>query len=134
VLVAGFLPFLVAGPRALWDDTVAYGGSTYRIVGYGLSNLLVRIGVIDDRFGAYPFVPLALIVWLPLTAWLVWAQWREGELWLASAGFAVSAFVLFFVSRVFQTSYLAWPFLGLVLAWLFFCSRTDAALRTGPSP
>lgn len=134
VLVAGFAPFLLASPRALWDDTVAYGGSTYRIVGYGLSNLLVRLGVIDDRFGSYPFIPLALLVWLPLTAWLVWTQWRERELWVAPAAFAISSFVLFFVSRVFQTSYLAWPFLGLVLAWLFFDARSAAAARTGPSP
>ena len=31
-------PFLIADPRALWDDTITYGAETYRIVGYGLSS------------------------------------------------------------------------------------------------
>jgi len=117
VLFAGFLPFLVAGPHALFDDTIVYGGKTYRIVGYGLSNLLVRAGAVD-RFGSYPFVPLLIFVWLPVTAWLLVVQWRSRAAWTSAAGFAASAFVLFFLSRVFQTSYLIWPFTGIVLACL----------------
>ena len=58
--LAAFLPFLVADPGALWDDTIAYGADTYRILGYGLSALLLNLGVIDDRFGYYPFLPLAV--------------------------------------------------------------------------
>ena len=46
-------------PGALWRDTVSYGAGTYRIVGYGLSELLSR-GVIDDRYGSYPFGILVL--------------------------------------------------------------------------
>ena len=70
VLVAGFLPFLIADAGALWSDTIAYGTGTYRILGYGLSALLLNAGVIDDRYSAYPFALLALLVWLPVTAWL----------------------------------------------------------------
>ena len=44
VLLAAALPFLIADPGALWDDTIAYGAGTYRIVGYGLSALLVEPG------------------------------------------------------------------------------------------
>ena len=115
-LVAGILPFLVADPGAFWHDTVTYGGSTYRIVGYGLSNLLLKAGVIDDRFGAYPFFWLALLVWLPVTLWLLWNQRRAARLWVAAGAFAVSIFVLFFVSRVFQTSYLIWPLTAVLVA------------------
>ena len=60
MLVAGFLPFLVADAGALWRDTIGYGAGTYRILGYGLSALLLNAGVIDDRYGAYPFALLAL--------------------------------------------------------------------------
>ena len=74
------LPFLIADPGALWDDTIAYGADTYRIIGYGLAAPLLGVGVIDDRFGYYPFLPLALLVWLPLTAWLLWSQWRAATL------------------------------------------------------
>ena len=118
VVTAGALPFLVADPGALWDDTVAYGAGTYRIVGYGLAGLLVKAGAIDNRFDPYPFTLLALLVWLPLTAWLVWNQLRERALWLGAAGFAISMFVLIFLGRVFQSSYLVWPLTGIALAAL----------------
>ena len=105
--LAGFLPFLIADAGALWSDTIGYGTGTYRILGYGLSALLLNAGVIDDRYGAYPFALLALLVWLPVTAWLVWVVRRSGRDWEAAAGFAVSIFVLLFIARVFQTSYLS---------------------------
>ena len=136
IVVATALPFLIADPGALWDDTIAYGADTYRIVGYGLSNLLLNAGVLDDRFGSYPFLPLALLVWLPVTVWLLYVQRREGLLWPGAAGFAVSSFLLFFLSRVFQTSYLLWPLTGVVVAYLLASSERplpSAAAGTAPS-
>ncbi len=115
-VLVGILPFFFANPGAFWRDTITYGGSTYRIVGYGLSNLFLKAGWVDDRWSYYPFIWLALVVWLPVTAWLLWRQWRLGRLWVAAAGFATSIFVLFFVSRVFQTSYLIWPLTAVLVA------------------
>ena len=117
-LIALILPFLIADPGAFWRDTIEYGGSTYRIVGYGLSNLFLKLGIVDDRFGPYPFIWLALLVWLPVTLWLLWNQWRSGRQWTGVAGFAVSIFLLFFVSRVFQTTYLIWPLVAVLVAVL----------------
>jgi 4-amino-4-deoxy-L-arabinose transferase-like glycosyltransferase len=59
---------------------------------------------------------LALIVWLPLTAWLLRTQWRSAHLWTGAACFAVSIFVLFFIGRAFQTTYLIWPLIGILVA------------------
>jgi uncharacterized membrane protein len=118
ILVAGFLPFLIAGPGALWHDTITYGAGTYRIVGYGLSSLFLRAHIVGDRYGSYPFAILALVVWLPVTVWLLLEQRRSGRLWTGMAGFAISIFVLVFIARVFQTSYLIWPLTGGVLAVL----------------
>ncbi len=118
VLAAGFLPFLIADAGALWRDTVSYGTGTYRILGYGLSALLLNAGVIDDRYSAYPFALLALVVWLPVTVWLVWAVRRSGRDWEAAAGFAASIFVLLYIARVFQTSYLVWPLTAIAIAFL----------------
>jgi hypothetical protein len=118
VVVAGFLPFLVADGGALWSDTVRYGAGTYRIIGYGLSALLLRAHLLADRNGAYPFFPLVIAIWLPVTAALVWGQLRERAFWLGGLGFTASVFVLLFVGRVFQISYLAYPLLGLVLTGL----------------
>jgi hypothetical protein len=118
VFVVTALPFLIADPGALWDDTIAYGTDTYRIVGYGLAALLLNLGALDDRFGYYPFLPLAVLVWLPITGWLLWSQWRARTAWTAAAGFSISMFVLLWLSRVFQTSYLAWPLTGIAIAVL----------------
>jgi 4-amino-4-deoxy-L-arabinose transferase-like glycosyltransferase len=90
LVIAGFLPFLIADPHALWDDTITYGTGTYRIVGYGLSALLVRANVIEERTGDYPFFVLALLVWLPVTAILVREQWRTATSWLTGAGLAAT--------------------------------------------
>jgi hypothetical protein len=130
VLLAGILPFAIADPGALWDDTIAYGAQTYRIIGYGLAGTLVEVGILDDRFGSYPFLPLALIVWLPLTAWLVWTQWRSRRLWVGAAGFAASVFVLFYLGRVFQNSYLIWPLTGLVVSFVLASSERVAPARS----
>ena len=81
VLAAGILPFLIADPVAFYDDTIKYGAGTYRIVGYGLSAILVRDGIVADREAAYPFGLIALLTWAPLTVWLLLAQRRaHGDL------------------------------------------------------
>jgi uncharacterized membrane protein len=118
VLAVGILPFLVWGPSALVTDTVEFGAGAYRVVGYGLSNLLVRAHVVD-RTGYYPFVWLALLIWLPLTVVLCRRLARERDHWAAPLAAGVSWFLLFWIARVFQTSYLIYPIAGLAMsaAW-----------------
>jgi hypothetical protein len=118
VLAAGILPFLVADPVAFYDDTVRYGAGTYRIVGYGLSAILVRLGIIEDREGSYPFALLALLTWVPLTVWLLLAQRRAQELWVGAAAFGVSILWLMFIGRTFNNYYLVWPMTGALIAAL----------------
>jgi len=130
-LAVGILPFLVADPGGLWRDTISYGGSTYRIIGYGLSSLFLKAGIVENRYGSYPFVWLLLLVWLPVTAWLLWNQRRAARAWVGAAGFAISMFVLLFISRVFQTSYLVWPLIGIVAAALL-AHADDEDVRAEP--
>ena len=118
LIVAGLLPFLLADPRAMWEDTITYGTGTYRIVGYGLSALLVRASLIEDRTGDYPFFALVLLVWVPVTAIFVREHWRTATNWLGAAGFTASIFLLVFLGRAFHISYLVYPLTGLVLAAL----------------
>jgi len=69
-------------------------------------------------------------VWLPVTAWLVWNQVRSRETWLAAAGFAVSIFVLLYIGRVLQNSYLVWPLAGATVATLLAAvARAGSTLR-----
>lgn len=109
------LPFLLWGPSAFLDDTIVYGTSAYRIVGYGLSGILVDLNVVV-RDGSYPFVLIVLVTWLPLTLLLVRRQLRDPAPWRAALGFALSFLVLAWVARYFQTSGFVYPLVGLILA------------------
>jgi hypothetical protein len=132
VLAAGILPFLAADPKAFYEDTIRYGAGTYRIVGYGLSAILVRLGIIDDREGAYPFALLALLTWVPLTVWLLYIQRRSAELWFGAAAFAVSILWLMFIGRTFNNYYLVWPLTGAVIAALMALHSARAPARPRP--
>jgi uncharacterized membrane protein len=129
VLAAGIVPFAIWDAPDLWEDTIAYGAQTYRIIGYGLAGILVEAGVVD-RFGSYPFLPLAFLVWLPLTAWLAWTQFRSRRLWMGAAAFGISIFLLLYLGRVFQNSYLIWPLTASLVACALACAERDASARS----
>ncbi len=116
VVVVACLPFVLADPTAFWEDTVEFGAGTYKIVGYGLSAMLVRAGFLADRDGAYPFAPIALLTWLPLTVYLLFQVQRARQLWPAAAGFAISILALLFIGRTFNNYYLVWPMTGAIIA------------------
>jgi hypothetical protein len=126
VVVAGTLPFFVWGPGALLSDTFEFGAGAYRVVGYGLSNLLVRADLVE-RTGSYPFVWLALLIWLPLTVFLCVRLAREREYWTAPLFAAVSWFLLFWLARVFQTSYLIYPLSSTVMAFAWRLGSEQSA-------
>jgi hypothetical protein len=126
VLAAGIVPFLIADPVAFYEDTIKYGAGTYRIVGYGLSAILVETGIVADREAAYPFGLIALLTWVPLTLWLLLAQRRGPELWIGAAGFAISILWLMFIGRTFNNYYLVWPMTGAVAAGLMALVRAPA--------
>ncbi|MEA2402260.1 MAG: hypothetical protein QOK00_2663 [Thermoleophilaceae bacterium] len=127
VLAVVILPFLIADPVAFYEDTIKYGAGTYRIVGYGLSAMLVRTGIVADRDAAYPFALIALLTWVPLTAWLLLAQRRAAEVWIGAAGLAISILWLMFIGRTFNNYYLVWPMTAAVIAALL----AVAPARTG---
>jgi hypothetical protein len=129
-LALGALPFLIADPGALWADTIGYGTGDYRIIGYGLASLLVRLDVLHGRNAAYPFGLLALFVWLPVTLVLVRSQLRSRQPWVGAAGFAASIFLLLFLGRVFQASYLIWPLTGMAIAAVLAAAQTASGTST----
>ncbi len=87
--------------------------------------------MIEERTDPYPFAYLAAFVWLPLTAWLVWIQLRARTLWIGAVAFSISMFVLLYLGRVLQNSYLVWPLAGIGMAYLLAAAR--AATSPGTS-
>jgi hypothetical protein len=136
LIAAAFLPFLLASPVALWQDTIAYGTGTFHVVSYGLAGLLARLGVVHRNAADYPFFPLMLICWLPITAYAVRAGWRSKEPWLAGAGFTLSIFTMIVIARVFQASYIIYPLSGALITLLLALEPLQAAhaARVGTSP
>ncbi len=130
VIAVGVLPFLAWDPVAFYEDTIKYGAGTYKIVGYGLSAMLVRAGILEDRDGSYPFAIIALLTWLPLTLWLLLVQRRSAALWTGAVGFALSILWLMFIGRTFNNYYLIWPLTGAAIAALL---AGAASARTGAS-
>jgi hypothetical protein len=130
VAAAGLVPFLVASPGPLWADTIGFGTSQYPIVGYGLAALLVQAGVLENRLADYPFALVALLVWLPVTLWLLRGQLRSRLPWMGAAGFAASLFLLLFLGRVLQTSYLVWPLTGMAIAAVLAAAQTASGTST----
>jgi hypothetical protein len=132
VIAVGVLPFLIADPAAFYDDTIKYGAGTYKIVGYGLSAILIRLGILEDREGSYPFALVALLTWVPLTVWLLLAQRRAEELWVGAAAFSVSLLWLMFIGRTFNNYYLVWPMTGVAVATLMALGSARAPDRSRP--
>jgi uncharacterized membrane protein len=130
VIAVACLPFVLADPTAFWEDTVEFGAGTYKIVGYGLSAMLVRAGILADREGAYPFAQIAILTWLPLTAYLLVLVHRARALWPAAAAFAISLLALLFIGRTFNNYYLVWPLTGAIAAVAI--AAWEAAPRTPP--
>jgi uncharacterized membrane protein len=124
------LPFLIADPVAFYEDTVKFGAGTYKIVGYGLSAMLIRAGILEDRDGSYPFALIALLTWLPLTAWLMVQAHRARELWVSAAAFSISILALLFIGRTFNNYYLVWPMTGAMVAALIYAGERQSP----PSP
>ena len=129
VLAVGVLPFLLADPVAFYEDTIRYGAGTYRIVGYGLSAILIRLGILEDRDGSYPFVLIALLTWVPLTVWLLVAQRRARELWIGAVAFSISILWLMFIGRTFNNYYLVWPMTGALVGGLMALGSLRAPAR-----
>ena len=133
VLAAGILPFLVADPVAFYEDTISYGAGTYRIVGYGLSAILVRLGIVDDRDGRLP-VRAARAAHLGAADRLAAARCSAARRSSGSArpAFAVSILWLMFIGRTFNNYYLVWPMTGAVVAALMALGSRVRPIDLGP--
>jgi hypothetical protein len=125
VLGAVIVPFFLWDPGAFWDDTVKFGAGTYKIVGYGLSGILIRLGILEDREGSYPFLLFAVVLWLPLTVWLLMAQRKASEIWVGAAAFSISMLALMFIGRTFNNYYLVWPMTGAAIAALMAAGERE---------
>ncbi|MFQ6015041.1 MAG: glycosyltransferase 87 family protein [Anaerolineae bacterium] len=107
------LPFLLWSPHDFLQDTLRYQATLYTVRGWGLSHLLLRLGVIPSNQAPFPFWALQLAAGLPTLALLLVRQWQRYSLAQVWTHFALLLLVVGFTSRAFNDNYL-----GFILACL----------------
>ncbi len=109
-LVLSLLPFAIWDLSALADDMFGYasggGASGFPIMGYGLGQLLLNLGVIKSPCSVFPFWIFQLVIGLPALLMLLRWQWRTPRLASCAMGYSIFMLILFFFSRFFHDTYL----------------------------
>lgn len=111
-LVAGalMLPFFIWSPSSFIDDVLRFGtGSailSYPISGLGLSQILLSLGAVASQWDYYPFWIWQAILGIPLLLLLSFWQKRQPTVGRMLAAYGLFAFVMLFISRYFNDSYI----------------------------
>lgn len=109
---------LIMGPYVIWDANAIYddvwrwssgqGDTGYQIWGWGGSNFVLGLGLVEGRFAQWPFWLTEVLITLPLLLGFVWRQMKNNT--IADAcwhyGFVLLAF--FYTSRFLNENYLAY--------------------------
>ncbi len=134
------LPFVVWDAPAFVDDVWAWSAGTsptpYQIRGWGLSNLVLALGLVEDTQSYFPFWLPELLVGLPLLALGLPWQWRRPTLnRMLLAGTALFG-TYSFVSRFFNENYAGFLLSLLALATFIapYPQGASAPTRGGGSP
>lgn len=103
-------PFIIWDWHSLYKDIYAYPSgllaTSYPIKGYGISPVLVGLGVIEHRQSYFPFGIVQAVFVAPLLIWLLWRQKKHnshGDI-LLNGGLLTWAF--FFFARFFNENYI----------------------------
>jgi len=114
------LPFAVWDAPSLVDDIWAWSAGTsttpYQIRGWGLSNLVLALGLVPDRQAYFPFWIAQLLVCLPLLLAALRWQAQRNTLGRMLYGFAVLFGAYSFFSRFFNENYAGFLLALLALA------------------
>lgn len=113
-LTGGFLvlPFIAWDPKAFLDSVVLYlsGGTVtgYPISGYGLGMLLNQFGIIKDLHGYYPFFLWQLGLGIPAIILSIRFLAAKPVMSRVLLGYAFTLGVVWYVSRYFNNSHMAY--------------------------
>lgn len=124
------VPFLAWDPRAFLAGTLGFfygsGVDSYPIRGVGLQGLLLRAGLIQNRWAAFPGaliqVPV-MVLTIAVAARRLWRRWTWTGYW---GWTGVMAAVAFFLGRVLSPNYLDLVLILLTLA------LTSALVNSAP--
>lgn len=105
-------PYLIWDAASLYDDVWRWssgqGPTGYQIWGWGASNFVLGLGLVENRFGQWPFWLLQTAIATPLLIWFVIRQIKHNTLALASWHYAFFLLAFFYTSRFLNENYLGY--------------------------
>jgi hypothetical protein len=111
------LPYLIWDAYALYEDvwrwSTGQGETGYQIWGWGASNFVLALGLVENRFGQWPFWLLELLIAAPILIWFTRRQWYSNTLPNACWHYGIFLLCFFYSSRFLNENYL-----GYILAFL----------------
>lgn len=123
IFLAIVLPFFLWNPKAFMDSTVGYlSGNvphSYPIAGYGLSMLLLQLGVIKDVHAYYPFTFWQIGIGMPVLGGLLWYLKQAPSIARLLFVHAVFLFIFWYLSRYFNNSHVAYISLLFIIAYFW---------------
>lgn len=132
VPVAIIGPFVLWNPSAFWDDVVRYPAGTsltsYPISGGGLSEILLKTGIIHSKTDYFPFWIIELALLVPLCALLLPRLARSPRASLAAAFGTAFLFVGMYTSRFFNENYVGLLIFLAALSWVLFMRESVRSL------
>lgn len=124
------LPFAAWDPAAFYDDVWAWSAGTsstpYQIRGWGLSNLVLALGLVESDQSYFPFWIIQALVCAPALALLMRRLWREPSIASVWYGTAMLFGLYSFTSRFFNENYV-----GFLVALLALSALSDAGADPG---
>jgi hypothetical protein len=111
------LPYIIWDAPALYDDVWRWssgqGPTGYQIWGWGASNFVLGLGLVESRFATWPFLWLQLALAGPVLVWFLWRQMRGNTLAAVCWHYSLFLLTFFYASRFLNENYL-----GFLLAFL----------------
>lgn len=105
-------PYVVWSPTAFYDDVWRWssgqGPTGYQIWGWGGSNFVLALGLVENRFTYWPFWIPEVILATPLLLWLVHRQYQSNSLANACWHYALFLLCFFYASRFLNENYLGY--------------------------
>ncbi|MFN2463825.1 MAG: WD40/YVTN/BNR-like repeat-containing protein [Candidatus Dormibacteria bacterium] len=125
------LPFIVWSPPAFFNDTARFyfgsGPASDPIRGFGLTGILLKMGVIPNKWDAFPSGVIEALVLLPLTAAIVLGlrkRFTWPRFWV---GLAAQTLGVFFFGRLIAPNYYQ------LVVTLLALGVVSAVVGAGPS-
>jgi hypothetical protein len=116
-LALSLAPYAIWNLPALTDNMFGYvsghGPASFPIMGYGLGQLLLNLGLIPSPRSDFPFWVFQFMIGMPMLFVLLRWQWRTSKLANCVIGYSVFMLVFLFFSRFFHDIYIIF---GVTLA------------------